>query len=54
MRKRSLAFLTKAGISLLLLCVCVVLLGGCETCKGMGRDWGTVKKADQWFKENYW
>ena len=40
----------------LVLCVCLVVaaavvLSGCETCRGIGRD---IKKADEWIKDNLW
>ena len=31
---------------------------GCETCKGFKKDWNTffekMRKADNWFQEEYW
>jgi len=40
----------------LVLCVClvaaaVVVLSGCETCRGVKRD---IQKADEWIKDNLW
>lgn len=42
----------KSSIIAVFVCVvaCVMLLG-CETVKGMGRD---IKGADKWMRENLW
>ncbi len=39
-------------IAVLLLClVTTIVLCGCETAKGMGRD---IKCADQWVRDHMW
>jgi hypothetical protein len=42
-------------VGLFFICVVVLFLSGCgETAKGFARDMGTLRKADQWFKDHYW
>lgn len=58
-----------ASVSLAAIVLCVILLGGCETVKGLGRDlasvpgnvstdarnaWDWLKGADHWMQENLW
>ena len=42
---------TRSAILLLLGLFAMVVLAGCETCKGAGRD---IHNADQWIKDNLW
>ncbi len=46
--KKNLFFPT---VFILFFCAFTLLLSGCETVKGMGRD---VKNADKWVKDNLW
>ncbi len=48
MNKRAVAY---NAILLFLGLFMMVVLAGCETCKGAGRD---IHNADQWIKDNLW
>ena len=44
----------KVFLSVFAIAICIVsfiMLSGCETCKGVGRD---IKDADQWFRDHAW
>ncbi|MFA5039514.1 MAG: hypothetical protein WC732_07535 [Candidatus Omnitrophota bacterium] len=44
----------KPGVFWLVLCAALVLLAGCETGKGLSRDFQGLKDADAWFRQHYW